>query len=630
MARVFAKLAEGGEGYLFAQKPSPGLIRALASTLADVRLAGLSAKQLAVKHFEVEVKGRELAALLAAYEEELQASGQVDYAGVLLLAAARVRREPGAIPEGVRVLLPAEMARDFSRLERGLWEAIPEGRRGMLEGAGFAGEEAKRRRGEEAEVAVPPAAGTQVEIAPFSAALRPAAENSADLRHKAIAAVGEVNEVREVVGRCAASGWAWDDVEILYTDAETYLPLLYEFASRLWAEEKRLPITFAEGIPARYARPARALLGWLAWRREGFSQTALARLVQDGLLVIPGQEAAGYSFARLAALLRGLPIGWGRERYARVLTRELEAVARRLTSVYEVEGLEDPSGYARVQREYRTGVKLLEGVVTALLAEAPEEEERPQALLAAATSFLTQHARATSEFDEYSRSRLLSEIRGLQECLGEGEAPGIEVGAWLAELVQGLRVDALGPRPGCLYAAPFAQGGHSGRSHTFLLGLDDGRFPGGGTQDPLLLDGERSRLSRELPTAASRLSRRVQELSRFARTCARGDHVELLQPGRARGPGDVPFTGGELALRGGGFVRAGGGGAVPGRFGVVVVAAVRGGDGDGAGDGSGGVLPAFGTWVSRRGVSERAIGSPSTTAMYRRRGRRPIRRAMPR
>jgi len=71
---------------------------------------------------------------------------------------------------------------------------------------------------------------------------------------------------------------------------------------------------------------------------------------------------------------------------------------------------------------------------------------------------------------------------------------------------------------GRFHVAPVQGGGHSGRKHTFIVGLDDTRFPGAGLQDPLLLDGERRRVSKELPTAASRLARTTLG---FARLLAR-------------------------------------------------------------------------------------------------------------
>jgi len=66
--------------------------------------------------------------------------------------------------------------------------------------------------------------------------------------------------------------------------------------------------------------------------------------------------------------------------------------------------------------------------------------------------------------------------------------------------------------------APLAGGGHSGRPHTFIVGLDDGRFPGAGLQDPLLLDSERAAISPGLTTAAARLAASLED---FAQTAAK-------------------------------------------------------------------------------------------------------------
>ncbi len=113
-------------------------------------------------------------------------------------------------------------------------------------------------------------------------------------------AVGEVNEVREVLRRCVEAGIPFDEVEILHTDGATYLPLIYEIACRLTDDDtgEAIPATFAEGIPARYGRPARALLGWLSWVRGGYPQSILTRMIQDGLLRIEETERERSEFCR--------------------------------------------------------------------------------------------------------------------------------------------------------------------------------------------------------------------------------------------------------------------------------------------------------------------------------------------
>jgi ATP-dependent helicase/nuclease subunit B len=143
-------------------------------------------------------------------------------------------------------------------------------------------------------------------------------------------------------------------------------------------------------------------------------------------------------------------------------------------------------------------------------------------VLGAAAILLREQVRSASELDSYARERLLREISDLSECLSESEPEGIDVFEWLAELPTRLRVLGQGPRPGHLHAAPVWDGGHAGRRHTFVVGLDDSRYPGGLRQEPLLLDAERSRVSESLPTSARDLEERTLGFARLmARTRGR-------------------------------------------------------------------------------------------------------------
>jgi ATP-dependent helicase/nuclease subunit B len=90
-----------------------------------------------------------------------------------------------------------------------------------------------------------------------------------------------------------------------------------------------------------------------------------------------------------------------------------------------------------------------------------------------------------------------------------------DAAAWLGALPGETRIGGSGPRPGCLHADHVRSGGHAGRPQTFVVGLDDGRFPGAGAQDPLLLDGERERLDPALPTAGRRLEETVRGFARL-------------------------------------------------------------------------------------------------------------------
>jgi ATP-dependent helicase/nuclease subunit B len=66
-----------------------------------------------------------------------------------------------------------------------------------------------------------------------------------------------------------------------------------------------------------------------------------------------------------------------------------------------------------------------------------------------------------------------------------------------------------------LYVTGWESGGHSGRPHTFIVGLDADRFPPSGRPDPVLLDSERRELSSELPTLSTQRERAAREFQRL-------------------------------------------------------------------------------------------------------------------
>src|SRR5262249_60735147 len=131
--------------------------------------------------------------------------------------------------------------------------------------------------------------------------------------------------------------------------------------------------------------------------------------------------------------------------------------------------------------------------------------------------------------DNYARIRLALEIQDLEEWMAlDASAVRLDVWDWLRDLPIQTRVLGSSPRPGCLHVANIKSGGHSGRPHTYIVGLHDSRFPGAGLQDPLLLDREREKLSSKLPRSLSQIQERLHA---FARLLARlRGHLTLTFP----------------------------------------------------------------------------------------------------
>ncbi len=510
VGRVFGRLAEPARGYLSGLTPSPGLNEALTGAVRDLRMAGLTAEDLEAHDFEVAAKGNEIKKLMAGYEQELRAACLLDYAGAITMAIERFQTDPSVLEESTLVAIADYELNELRGLEKCFWEAIPKHNRVVLE---------YDRPGQIAGGPATNAALLSFVATPAHAPAPATIDGTAEI----FRAIGEVNEVREVLRRCIKNGIPFDDVEVLHTDAAAYVPLIYELCCRLGpSSPASAPVTFEEGIPAYYFRPARALLGWLAWMAEGFSQPVLVRMVTEGLLAVDEVDEGQISPSRLGAILRSVPIGGMRERYLPAIDRELASLRRRAeageTSPEREDQIETPEERDEHQRDLGKrirGLVAVRALVADLLDITPATGCDQHAFLNAAVAFLERRARRANEFDQYCHKRLREEIAELAECLSEGDVQGFAPALWLSALPASSSIEGKGPRPGCLYVAPLRGGGRSGRRHTFIIGLDDARFPGAGRQDPLLLDGERGRISEELPTGAGRLARRVDDFARL-------------------------------------------------------------------------------------------------------------------
>ncbi|OFW57893.1 MAG: hypothetical protein A2Y75_11685, partial [Candidatus Solincola sediminis] len=434
------------------------------------------AQDLSAEVFESSAKGKSLIRLVSRYEDELTTLRLVDTASASKMAADALRKDSVFLPPDLLITIPEDIEKGLSGLERAMWESLPRDAKHILP----------------TDQPCTNTGGSMNDASLLAWLSRPSDAPAPffDGTCEIYRAAGESNEVREMLRRILEAGIPFDDVEILYSDSSTYPYLIYEICSKL---SDAVPVTFSEGVPLRYSRPARALAGWLSFIRGSFKQSDLACLIQEGLLDM-GEPAPTFSFSSLANELRSLPIRFSKDRY-------LPAIDFALSHSENAQRVELLSA--------------LKSLVEDVLAWAPENGKGLRTNLEGARLFLERRARCVNELDEYARRRMLDGVEELARCLSLDQ-PAFNIEDWLGELIRFGRVEGEGPRPGCLYASPLHSGGHSGRSHIFMLGLDEGRFPGAGLQDPLLLDGERGRISGDLSTAGARLSESLEEFSRLA------------------------------------------------------------------------------------------------------------------
>jgi ATP-dependent helicase/nuclease subunit B len=207
---------------------------------------------------------------------------------------------------------------------------------------------------------------------------------------------------------------------------------------------------------------------------------------------------------KASRLLRNAMIGWGRDRYLprlKSLRASLGSKAR----------LADEEGEPEQGERLRAGIseiEWLERVIRDLLGCIPACGEDGLVdlglLCEGLVQLLKKHSLVLGEVDAEALGNLSARLSEAAAA-ARSKIPWDEAMEWLRGLGQGLSTGASGPKPGHLHVSSFRTGGFSGRPVTFLLGLDQGAFPGAGLQDPVLLDEEREKISAALPTTADAL-----------------------------------------------------------------------------------------------------------------------------
>ncbi|MCD8139040.1 MAG: PD-(D/E)XK nuclease family protein [Planctomycetaceae bacterium] len=396
-------------------------------------------------------KADELAALWRGYRTRKESRNLVGPDEVGEAAILSLRRADGTAP---MLLVPSSLWSDADRPGQSFLRAWPEDRRRILP-----------------EDEAPPSATLHFSVADCVA-----------------------DEARVVFRRIQSDGLTLDAVEVVCTDVDGYLPALCAAALETFGGKlEDAPITSTAGLPGMYSRPVRILTAWLAWLDGNLPPGGLADMIESGLLGEAWRaDAPRLSGSRLASRLRAVPINAGPGDYRIVLGQG--------------------DGKAELTRGEAWLARLLPDILP--LANGGNDLDRTdaRAILEAAANLLRLGEESDGKLDAYARVALRESILAwLPHC----DWPGFDALAWLGDLASTLRVMSLGPMPGRLHISDIHGGGHTGRNHTVILGLDDGRFPGGTRQDPVLLDKERGGLSRHLPLSRQRRERREAAMRRL-------------------------------------------------------------------------------------------------------------------
>lgn len=479
----------------------PGVLRCFGKAVYELRMAGLTGAMVDPEDFIVRDKGADIACLLNAYERFLKENKLIDPPGLLGVAIEKLKKAR-KVSEKRMVMVLSDFP--FSLLERDLISTVGGENLIVVNHNRPVGPAAPERFFEvnEAEPGKPEA---DIDLLVWLLAPEKASKAHKDGTVSLFHALGESNEVREVLRRVLYNGIPFDDVLILLTSTDPYIPIIHEITTA-----QDIPTTFAEGIPVTYTRPGKALLLYLEWLSEDFGAVYFRRLLSGGYLDLNAVEAEGErpSPNRAGIMVREAAVGWGRGRYE----KRLKALADGYSCGAEENRKQGDAERAERLQRFARQAEWLVRFTKQVLATMPDVDEDDrvtiQAVCRGALIFLNRFCRIAGDMDRAAKSRLAGLLDVLQQ------APRLthtvtDAAGRLAGMIREISVGFAGPKPGHVHVAHYSGGGYSGRANTFILGLDQVRFPGTLLQDPVILDQERERAGSGLTASTDRLHEKI-------------------------------------------------------------------------------------------------------------------------
>lgn len=494
---IFNNLANSKSLMYFEKHPvNKGIVEALSRTVLELRLHGGTSTNLKKGCFIDSAKESDIRLILSNYENALKENNFIDKAGIIELALHIIEDKLVDIPERKYLVFSHHYMRGNERkfIERLCGDnliIIPEdivfGLKEPQDGWSVNDFEDK-------------GCETDIERLRWLFASKKAPKPFKDGTVALFNAIGCRNEIREVLRQIIMTKTSIDDVEVVYTDTESYADLIYSACEKL-----DIPVVFSEGIGSHMTNAGRTVMAFLLWIKEDFAETHFRRILESGGLKREGTSGLGY-------LLRTSGVGRGRDRYSLMLQKRIDETEKEASDLRKEGEIDD----AHIKEEKVENLKVLKVLCEEMLAITPVKNKDDTInfveLGGACLKFLEKYIRITRESDvafiESAKERI-----GILSRLISGEITFDEVIEKLIEIVSTIRIKASKPLPGHLYVSHYRNGGKSGRKYTFIVGLDDGKFPEKIVQDPILLDSEREKMRIGLELSNERLRKNLYDMA---------------------------------------------------------------------------------------------------------------------
>jgi len=508
--KIFRALKEEGKlDYFRELEASSGVVKAIHRSLFALRTAGLGSKKLSTDSFIKKNKGKEVILFLKKYEEELEKRKLIDLPGLYSLAIEKAEKIHNDENKTYLCLQDLTLCRiEFEFLKKIAGKNIV-----LVPQDPVFGLKRPRRFWEIKEeiITLPsvarndnikkkPGPSSDLERAPWLFSPKDAPPPFKDETLELFRAIGPTNECREILRRIISENLPLDNVEIIHPPGDTYPSLFYVLSSKT-----DLKVTYAEGIALGFTSPGKVFNGLTDWMEDNFLVSHLCRMIEGGNLKLSREKGHDVpSPLKISRYLKNAMIGWDRNRYIPRLKTLIKSIEDNASLAQEEGEEEKCKNYKAIISEVKWLIKVINQFFE--LIPSWDEEGRLEfgALCQGVSRFIKKFSRIQNELDREALSLITAR---LEEAASVDASPldKEEAFEWFRSLGDGLHVGASGPMPGHLHLSSRHSGGYSGRSVTFIVALDQGAFPGTGLQDPILLDEEIEKISKDLPTTSDLL-----------------------------------------------------------------------------------------------------------------------------
>ncbi|MFH1349493.1 MAG: PD-(D/E)XK nuclease family protein [Pseudomonadota bacterium] len=265
---------------------------------------------------------------------------------------------------------------------------------------------------------------------------------------------------------------------------------------------------------------------YLKWQAEDFISGYVRRLFSGGYLDLDRIELEGEkpSSGKAAAIIREAGIGWGRERYSSRLKALEESCLTRAEERRE-NGEEEKAERAEKEAAQAAWVsRFIEKILASIIHKDPEETVTLENVCRGAVEFLENFCRIAGEMDAGARNKLVEILNALAQSPSASDTAK-DMLERIIGIAKETSIGHSNPKPGHVHVSHYRSGGYIGRANTFVLGVDQAKFPGPLLQDPVILDREREKLSSTLPLARDLLEENLYSMSKML--CSLNGRVTL-------------------------------------------------------------------------------------------------------